>query len=345
MAKKKDSNATEERSSIVVMIEWDGKTPPATFYNRLHDYGLYSRRSRFQTKDEILESGVSLYEWRASQDGKKKNSQTRGIVLQEGMIQCSTASMAAAIKQIAINMNAKHVVVGNFISSDITMSEKDLAQFMAIETKVSKRGPKARLEQGRYTVTCFDEAMTFEVESDSIPTHCPNCSSVKNDVRLGKQISFSWDFSSPYNNFIEDTACEDIFSYWVRTRLSTGKFEVPMIYDDKVHPLPFRHVGDEIEQVPQHIVSFFYYLMKEKDGNIPNIITDMIDTPRSVLKLVDDIYCAGLKSLAERKLERRRVIGDYLNLDGSNYWELQVPDDLDMVDLVQIDRETYFKYL
>lgn len=339
MAKKikpEEMVETQENSSILVVIEWNGETPPPTFYNRMHSYGLYSRRKRMETPAQIEESGQSIYEWRANQTGKEKTDQHRGIVLQEGVIQCHSASMANTIKETAFQYGAKNVIVGNFITTALAMSEKDLDAFMAVETRISKRGPKAKVEEGRYTVTCFEKGRTYEVKSMSMPTNCPECGSVRNQVRLGRQVSFS--FKCPVtSNLMSSANYYEMVGFWNRTRFHNSSFEIPMFYDDNKHEMPPQM---DKNAIPDCITAFFNSeaLMHE------DLIADIKDNPKAFMNLLDLVYCASQKNKSERKIERVQVIGDYLQGDGENIYDMSVPATLDIIDVVAMDRE-YIKYM
>lgn len=342
----------QQDSSIFVLIEWDGYKAPATFYNRLHAYGLYSRRARYMKPDQIAESGESLYEWRSNRPGEKKSRNNRGIILQEGIIQCNSASLAAEIKQVAVSLKAKNVIVGNFIVSSFVLPQKDLDVFTALEKKTAKRGAKARVEAGRYVVTCFDEAKTFEIESETLPAHCPNCGSARTDVRLGKQVAFSWD-AFPEFDITDSHDCMDIVSFWMRTRFSNasaGKFEVPMMYEDKKHPFPAQDTGILMD-APDMIKNLWNSM--NIDGTFSEqLVNDIKNDAKATLQLLDDLFCASLKNKASRKLERIKVWGRYLQTEGDNLYDPNPPIAFDIVDLVQIDdarpeehKVDWFKYM
>lgn len=104
-------------TTIVVVIEWNGKKPSSTFYNRLHSYGLYSRSPK-QADQEF-----SLLEWRASQRGSKKHESSRGVILQEGLIVVNSLTLAEDIARWAKHENkAALVQIGHMTVSDFTMS-------------------------------------------------------------------------------------------------------------------------------------------------------------------------------------------------------------------------------
>ena len=344
MNKKKievETQDVEERSSIILFIEWDGKTPPPTFYNRMHEYGLYSRRKRMQSPVEIEESGQSLYEWRASQTGKNKTQHVRGIVLQEGVIQCSTAEMARNIQQTAFKHGAINVMVGNYITTSLKMGEKDLAAFMANEKKVSKRGPKVKVEAGRYTVTCYAEGRTYEVLADSMPTECTECGSIRVSARIGKQVSFHNKFPIKDKLMLENLG--DALKFWSATRFYNGVFEVPMFYSDKKHQMP--PILQGIYSIPDGLWEFIDTLKEcAGEGNVSQLLDDVGADMMQFLRLMDLAYCAAQRSKDTRQVDRIKQIGNYLQKDGAAYYDLTAPDSIDIVDIVSMDND-YYKYM
>lgn len=327
----------EQRAAIFVAIEWDGNKPPATFYNRLHQYGLYSRRS-LEEKNVAFESdNASLYHWRSTQNGKKKTETMSGLVLQEGMILVNSASMAEFIMYEAKRLGAKHVIVGNLSMSDFAIGEQDLRVLDQMHKVVSKRGPKKSAEEGRYVVTCYDEARTYEVLHEAQPIQCPMCNSVKIEVRSGKQYTFTHDPK-------ETNDKGDVTAYWSRTRFAGSNFEVPVFVSlTKGKPLaPFPPIEFDKKAFINIIASLD--IDTTMNSNWYNDIwrngTDAI----AMMHLLDVMYCAAKKNKAQRKLERVKVIIDYFASEGENDYDFSVPEKVDIIDLVQIDR-SYAKYL
>lgn len=326
-----EESELEIRSSIYVGIEWGGRKPPATFYNRLHEYGLYSRHDK-----KLLEE-VSLYEQRSRHLGKHKNDETHGLILQEGIITCSTASMAKAIMYQAKLCGAEHVWTGNITLNPLLLDARDIAIFDTQQIQRSKKGPKAIIEEGRYTVTCFDEARTFEVQSRAIPYSCPQCNSVRFDARLGKMSMFAWRDIADFS---------DLKHVWMATRFFQGKFEVPEFVENKKG-----HLATAIPMtIPQGSVRESYDVFSYF-GNNEDQITSMFDNlniaskqkhSRDLLSvslhILDVMYAASKKTISERKVERLNLISDYWANGGTGDLDMTPPDYLDIMDLVQIDR-------
>ena len=257
-------------SSIVVIIEWGGKKPSSSWYNRLHSYGLYSRSPK-STDNEF-----SLLEWRASQRGSSKMESRRGVILQEGLIVVNSLTLAEDIARWAKNENkAALVQIGHMTVSDFTMSERDFAVFDKLQSAVSKRGPKVVGDSGFYAVTCFDDVKTYSIEADSLPVMCPMCGGSNVQSRMGQLHIYQ-----QYSKILGD-----MDDYWKGTRFSEGVFEVPVLKanDTQFYPVPKENVS-----------------IKLPDLDCPKLLHDAQAEPDEYFHLMDVVYCVSTMQPAHR---------------------------------------------
>lgn len=312
-------NKKEATTSIVVLIEWGGKKPSSTWYNRLHSYGLYSRQPNTEGDKEF-----SLLEWRANQHGDRKRESARGVILQEGVLVVSSMTLAEDIACWAKNENkAALVQIGHMTLSSFTMSERDYEVFDKLQRAVSKRGPKSAGETGSYAVTCFDEVKTYAVDLGAMPVMCPMCGGSNVQSRMGQVSVFQ---------MYKDTG--DAKAYWLRTRFSGGSFEVPDMKQNE---------GD----------GTFYPVPKQIVGNVetPSILLDdaVLDAiapdDASQFHLLDVAYCVS-KMPATRRLEGRLLVIDaYARSGGENFMTFNAPKNgVDLLDLCVLESK-YTKYL
>ena len=324
------------RSSVVLIVEWNGGAIPQTWYNRLHSFGLYSRRDLFQNAELQKEDGRSLLQWRSEQTGRKKTEIMRGLILQEGIIQCADASLAHQLQAVAKNLGAAHTWVGNLTITNAILPEKDMEVFLAIEKKTSKRGVKPKHETGHYTVTCFEEGKTFHVDCDSTPVGCPSCGSVFFQARLGYPQKYKFNFDK------KETTIEE---FWMRTRFATSQFEVPM-FDDTEGNHPLQHqVG--MYNPPNAIKDFVNNLFHDWDcDGIKKLRKEYEKDPGIAMELLDAVYCASKKARASRVIERQSIWMNHVSGKASGNWSFLVPDDdsIDMLDVVKISSR-WAKYL
>lgn len=296
-------------SSIIVVVEWDGQKPSSTFYNRLHEYGLYSKG---RNKEEF-----SLYQWRSSRRGKGNTESKNGMVLQEGLIVVNSLTLAKDIMYWAKKEGAAVVQIGYMNLSDFSMSPEDLEHYRKFETVVSRRGPKPESEKGVYVVTCYDEAKSYEIDAHSIPAMCPMCGGSNIQSRMGRLKRYQ-----PFSKAI--AAFDTVETYWLRTRFSSGQFEVPVIADEH----------DELfAGLPKEIVT----------AEVPKLSSD---TRKVVAKLhtsdlmsvYDAAHVVLKRTQQSREMSRLQIVNSYIMSGGQGFLSWTCPDDgADIVDLCSVN--------
>lgn len=192
----------------LVIIEWDGKRPPTTFYNRLRKFGMSIRGNGDKDESPLLR--------RTGQE-----EITYGVVMQEGSIICKSESTARTIGHLAMELGARSVAMGDTHLIPLGMTTQDENILDNIQNVLGKRGrPVVQSEQSNWVVTCLDEATSSDVTKKK-PVHCTKCGSFLVQVREGNRVRLS-------------LGTGNIFKIWFNSRFCspTGNFEIPVIDED-----------------------------------------------------------------------------------------------------------------
>lgn len=279
--KNLDPKQMTEDFHIVVAIEFDGKQPNGTFYDRLHKLGIYSRGGNREEYDSPLARRNS------------RNHKSLALVFQEGFILCANRDVASAVANIADDAGASAVWVGMVSMTEFRMTESDVRAWEQYKNSAGRRGPKPVGEKGRYTVTCYQENATFEMELDSIPFNCPSCGSFHFTSRKGQQKAFA----QP-----KDWGSVDLWKYWLATRFDReGNFEIP-----KAGKL-----------APPEVV---YEGVKKYD--LGDLATSTHFESELVLKAWDACYCLTKFTKLERNEMRLQVLNGYIMSGGERQYQM-----------------------
>lgn len=210
-----EQKVVSQSHGFIVLIEWDGRKAPTSWYTFLFRNGLQTGRN-----DGDPSESSSPISRRVAHNGHPKH----GIAFQEGAIIVNSGSMAHQIAAQAKWHGATTVSIGSVSLTPFQMSDTDkeaLEKALAITTK---RGPKAKSEEGRYAIFCIEEGTTHLVDLRNRPVECPSCGSSQITWRrseTGKAVK----------SFNPDT--DNLFDYWLATRFtSAGTFEVPVKQTD-----------------------------------------------------------------------------------------------------------------
>lgn len=302
---------TQEATAVfMVVIEWAGKKPPSTFYNRLHEYGLYSRAPK--------DTELGVLQWRSNRGGKRKSSSKHGIILQEGLIAVSSMTLAKDIAAWAQDLGAEVVQVGHMVVSEFQMSDKDQSAFFDLKHAVEKRGPKSKADAGTYTITCLDEVMSYTIETESKPMVCGKCGGSNILSRLGSLPNYQ-----RYDRQYDD----ELFSYWKRTRFAGGQFEIPRLLTSSskiIYPSPkvltIRNIDLPHLQLPEELI-------------------DKMDSSIDLAYHIWDVaWCVSRHSFTRRLDERLAVIASYAKQGGETYYSFNPEEgSLDILDMAICD--------
>lgn len=205
----------------IVVIEWDGKKAPSTWYNRLNALKVKVHKPKSVGGHEVLNP-----EQRRAFESTEE-VYTGGTIVQEGCIITSSDSFARLIAGLAKNeFNAKSVHIGH-VEMEKFNPEYDDAQIVnRVQSLLGQRGRPMNGERMTFTVTCLECGRVNVLEDQRFVIGCPSCLSVSVKHRLGTTIRMA----VPNNG--------TIFEKWLSHRFWTGEFEPNYIDDDGPQPPP-----------------------------------------------------------------------------------------------------------
>lgn len=298
----------------VLLLEWDGKKPPTTWYKRLHKLGLFVRGDMEKSPIERRSSARTNIAFGESR-----------VIVQESTVVCASYSLARELAHLAISMNAKVVQLGEgdfTFSDDIRMTDADAVVFQRVQAILGKTGRPSSLDNEvcDWAVTCLEEAATHDIIQEKYVLTCPRCGALLIKTRPGNPKSYSI------------TAGESNMNTWLRTRFATGGFEVPTISNIATKP-PLAKIPGEKREVDAR------QLILASNAFITNINALPIG---HALKCLDAVFCARAYSAKERRQQKRlRVIASLLDAgcDPASLSLSEKPNQVDMLDTAAIMSE------
>lgn len=287
---------------IIVQVEFDGKNPGGTYYDRLHAMGIYVNKGNREEYSSPLTRRHNAHH------------NPQALVLNEGMFSCSNEDVARRIANLADECGAAVVTIGRYYSTVYRVNNADLTAYETYKKGVSKRGPKAASEKGIYTITCFHEVRTFEVELEAYPMAC-QCGSVHYSAHFGEG-----------KHYVKPSADKDgdVFDYWLRSRFGAGAFEIPMYTKGKhMPPLTVKNKPT----LPKLDVS-------------PELLADMDADFNFTLHVWDIVYSLTKFTEVERLNGRLDVINVFIHEGGTKTLYMGLTDDVfDVLDLSILDKD------
>jgi len=193
-----------------VLIEWDGRKPPTTFYNRVKRIAGFHvgkrRKDSTSFEDSPLQRRVNL--------AGRNTVSTDRVVFQEGVFLCKSEQLAHEVYQIALGEGAQTVELYHAEPKEFKLSAEDQHIHDAIEDKLGRRGRPAGPKE-TWVCTCLEEAISSQVEEAYHVVSCPSCGCPKIRSRPGELSPLA----------LPDG---DVVEAWKRNRFASGLFEVPV---------------------------------------------------------------------------------------------------------------------
>ena len=300
--------------TIAVSIEWDGKPPRMTWYDRLHRKGIRVRGGDASEFKSPLARRQSL----------DSNHQNNGVVFQEGLILCRNQDLANELAYEAEQFGAINVMVGRIFMDRFSAGAQDVEVLENYFLKTSKRGRKPIEQAGKYTITCLEELLSYEAELDAQPVVCPTCQAFRFYAHVGNQKVFQ----QPKWNEIDN-----MFDYWLRSRFDiNGLFDIPQYVSRS---------KENMALIPPETPS---YAIPEFNLYLPDNIKW---TPELRLRAWDACYALSSKSETDRLSGRLGVLGAYWNAGGqdTSYTMAEPEDGYDLIDVCILLRKEFSRYL
>lgn len=194
----------------IVIIEWDGKSPPTTYYQRLAKMGLHVRGDKDQ----------DIVPRRRTRDGA-------GLILQEGCVVTVSESLAHAVAPLAKEYGARLVQIysAEVVTEDYAVTERDREQLDFLNSVYGKRGHPTG-DPTPIVVTCYECGLSYTTEPMRDTANCPVCHGM--NIATRKDVQYA---VHPY------TPGSDLFSWWFGANFQTGAFETP-VFDPSMPPPP-----------------------------------------------------------------------------------------------------------
>ncbi len=287
-----------EKTGFLLLIEWDGKTPPTTWYNRLHAYGLWTRGDK----------EISPLARRESE---------KGFIFQEGALMLRSRSFAELLIAEARHCKAKSISLSHITTEDITLSPQDEAIYFKIIEDKSKRGPKRHKDGGMYQITCLEEARTSYWKLTEAPYNCQECGSTRIQYQKGKKAKSI----SPQANSIEEA--------WITARFHSSFFQLPPIDTKK---------GTPIEYDPSFLANINPTAWGYAQEATHILTKLKVNPKLKYRGMDVGYCIGLLQESKEARLRRRTdTLEKYYRNGGEKYYSMSVPKNLDIIDLASMD--------
>ena len=257
----------------IVVIEWDGRQPSTTYYNRMHSLGLFVRGGEKKSSGGYTESPLTR---RAISDGS--------VVAQEGAVLCASESLARAVAMYAQDDGAAFVKIGTVDAKTFHASKNDIATYQRIEGVFGRRG-RPTGKKSTWVITCLEEMKSFLHNEEAYAVgRCPHCSGVKINSRPGERIALKFPETG------------SVFDGWVRHRFAAGAFEQPQ--DGKTNPPKYSTVEANMKPEASKVV--------ERIQNSPLIMNALNALPReTAARVLDAVLSARQYHTVERRQTER----------------------------------------
>ena len=297
---------------ILLVIEWDGKPPVMTWYDKLHRMGIWVQGGDVNEYPSPLSRRQSIT--------GRKGGRGNALVIQEGVFLCRNVDVAKELGSLATDYGASIKILGNLFVTDFALSQSDIFALDEFKRVTSKRGRKRAEDKGRYVVTCLAEGQTFEAELDAQPVVCPDCGSFRITAHIGQRPVYQ-------------PPSGDMKSYWLRTRFDDeGRFEIPEISKTGNPP---RELAAAAFEIPALFDEAQFLMNIAKTEQYKSVQLDVLDA----------LYCLTKLGESERMTERYNIIGSYIGSGGTKPYLMGRPEHgYDLVDLCII-RPAFKKFL
>lgn len=291
------------KDGYLLLYEWDGKVPPSSWYARLHSYGLWVRGSKEQSPID-------------------RRASVKGFVFQEGAIFVESPTFARLLATHARSYGASNIIIATTSIQHLDVSPKDQEVIDKILHTMSRRGPRPNKHKGSYIVTCFEEARSYQVQSQEEPMVCPTCGSISIIYRKGTKLR-------PVRS------AGSVYDQWLAIRFQTGAFEIcPTATNAVLIDLPSANLS-----------------AADTDGlAAARHISDVLSAlPRNtIFRAMDIAYCVAYNPPSKKiRIERRSVaMRKYYSGGGDRFHPMSAPvkNGVDLIDIAYIDG-AFIKYL
>jgi ribosomal protein S27E len=262
----------------IVVIEWDGKQPPTTYYNGLRRLHLKVRGDKDQ--DPLA---------------RRARLEDHSVIAQEGAVLVESDSLARQVAYLAKDCGARTVMIGDCELSEDThgrkMTEAELEVVSRFDKAFRKRGRpvEGENEDRTWVVSCPECSRTSVVNSDRLVIQCPNCGGLRAASRVGYRHVFS--------HFPSD------LEEWKNMFFVEGYFETPEFSVDS---------KESIKNVDLSENDLTVYEGLKESNMVQDYLVPRMDNP-SFRSLVNMIFLARRYFTAkDRQFPRTKMVVDLL---------------------------------
>lgn len=263
----------------IVVIEWDGKQPPTTYYNGMRRLHLRVRGNKDQ--EPIV---------------RRSRDEDHSVIAQEGAVLVESESLARQVAYLANESGARSVFVGDVdLQVDaphrvMTQAEIDVVNRFNKAFRQRGRPAEGEREERTWVVSCPECVHTNVLVSETVVIQCPACGGLRAAARVGYRHVFS---RYPVN-----------LDEWKNMHFVEGYFEIPEF-----------HLGETGEPVNDVYLSgenleVYNGLLSSKMVNqflVPKLDSTMYRT------LINDIFVARrYYSQKDRQRSRTKMVVDLL---------------------------------
>lgn len=278
---------------FIAVIEWDGKQPPTTYYNRLRSMGLKVRGDKEKApvvrRASTARTFSQGYEWIDSDERMERNSRwgetgryagreakatdihhgleseipdmmeestdVVSTIAQEGVVLCASEYLAEMVCHIAIRYGAKTAMVGRTDLRSPGMDKDVNTAIAKLDAVAGKRGrpPSNVVGKRLYSYTCLECNDSGTVQLDTTPIYCYRCRSPLINVTEGARPLVA----HVSNAGIIDAI--DAMTYWNATRWWSGKYIIAELNNNEVTVPDSFHVPTDIETMMNKFVEGEFY--------------------------------------------------------------------------------------
>lgn len=261
----------------IVVIEWDGKQPPTTYYNGLHRLNLRVRGDK--DKDPVV---------------RRSRSEDHSVIVQEGTVLVESESLARQVAYLARECGARSVFVGNCEFPDdekgrkMTKAEEEVVNRFNRAFRQRGRPAEGDREERSWVISCPECVHTSLQISDKLVIQCPSCGGLRVASRVGHRHIFS---HHPLS-----------LDEWKNMYFVEGYFEVPEVAE----------VGEPIKEV-----ELFNENLEVFEGLKSSAMVNTYLVPRlndhSIRTILNDLFSARrYYSQKDRQHPRTKMVVDLL---------------------------------
>jgi hypothetical protein len=263
----------------IVVIEWDGRQPPTTYYNGLHRLHLRVRGDK--TQEPVV---------------RRSRKEDHSVIVQEGTVLVESESLARQVAHLATENGARSVFVGNVDFPDdergrrMTQAEVDVVNRFNKAFKQRGRPAEGEREERSWVVSCPECTHTDTVTSDKLVIQCPNCGGLRVASRVGYRHIFSH----------QPTSLDE----WKNMYFVEGYFEIPEIRTTEL--------GEPVNEVQLQGENLAVFEGLKASKMIMNIIVPKLDTGMFRVLLNDVFMARRYYTARDRQHPRTKMVVDLL---------------------------------